>query len=159
MESKYLRIAVLGDAGVGKKTMIRRMITGEFSNELMNDNILRYNSNYGNITFEFFNEYNIGDPVENVDGAIVMFDVTNTATYLNIMNWVHEVRDKLPFVICGNKVDAIGRSVKPKHITMPKKIGIVYFDTSYKSNYNFEKPLLVLARALIPKPPLVFTSN
>ena len=136
--------------------MIRRMITGEFSNEEMSNHKYDVSSNYGNITFEFFNAYNIGDPVENMDGAIVMFDVTNSSTYLNIMHWIRKVRDKLPFVICGNKVDIATRVVEPEHIVLPRKIGAIYFDTSYKSNYNFEKPLLVLARALIPKPPLIF---
>jgi GTP-binding nuclear protein Ran len=39
-------------------------------------------------------------------------------------------------VLCGNKVDVKNRQVKAKQVTF------------HKSNYNFEKPFLYLARKL-----------
>lgn len=41
------------------------------------------------------------------------------------------------------------RKVKPKNIVFHRKKNLQYYDISAKSNYNFEKPFLWLARKLI----------
>lgn len=48
------------------------------------------------------------------------------------------------------------RAVKPKHITFHRKKNLQYYDISAKSNYNFEKPFLWLARRLLNDRDLVF---
>ena len=40
------------------------------------------------------------------------------------------------------------RAVKPKAITFHRKKNLQYYDISAKSNYNYEKPFLWLARKL-----------
>ena len=40
------------------------------------------------------------------------------------------------------------RKVKPKQIIFHRKKNLQYYDISAKSNYNFEKPFLWLARKL-----------
>jgi GTP-binding nuclear protein Ran len=59
-------------------------------------------------------------------------------------------------VLCGNKVDIKDRKVKAKNITFHRKKNLQYYDISAKSNYNFEKPFLWLARKLLGDPNLVF---
>jgi GTP-binding nuclear protein Ran len=51
-------------------------------------------------------------------------------------------------VLCGNKVDIKERKVKAKSITFHRKKNLQYYDISAKSNYNFEKPFVYLARKL-----------
>ena len=46
--------------------------------------------------------------------------------------------------------------VKPSHITFHRKKNLQYYDISAKSNYNFEKPFLYLARRLVGDPNLMF---
>jgi len=58
------------------------------------------------------------------------------------------VCENIPIVLCGNKVDVKDRKVKAKTITFHRKKNLQYFDISAKSNYNFEKPFLWLARKL-----------
>ncbi|MBE3044725.1 hypothetical protein IMZ48_19620 [Candidatus Bathyarchaeota archaeon] len=58
-------------------------------------------------------------------------------------------------VLCGNKVDVKERKVKAKTITFHRKKNLQYYDISAKSNYNFEKPFLWLARKLVGNPQLV----
>jgi hypothetical protein len=41
------------------------------------------------------------------------------------------------------------RKVKAKTITFHRKKNLQYYDISAKSNYNFEKPFLWLARKLV----------
>lgn len=54
----------------------------------------------------------------------------------------------IPIVLCGNKVDVKNRQVKPKQVTFHRKKNLQYHEISAKSNYNFEKPFLYLARKL-----------
>lgn len=65
------------------------------------------------------------------------------------------VCENIPIVLCGNKVDVKERKVKAKTITFHRKKNLQYYDISAKSNYNFEKPFLWLARKLVGNPTLV----
>ncbi|KAL2915209.1 GTP-binding nuclear protein gsp1/Ran [Polyrhizophydium stewartii] len=93
--------------------------------------------------------------------AIIMFDVTSRITYKNVPNWHRDlvrVCENIPIVLCGNKVDIKERKVKAKAITFHRKKNLQYYDISAKSNYNFEKPFLWLARKLIGNPNLDFVA-
>ena len=86
-----------------------------------------------------------------------MFDVTSRVTYKNVPNWHRDlvrVCESIPIVLCGNKVDIKDRKVKAKSIVFHRKKNLQYYDISAKSNYNFEKPFLWLARKLIGDPNL-----
>ena len=109
-----------------------------------------------------------------------MFDVTSRITYKNVPNWhrrsksavssnQHEtnniatgdlvrVCENVPIVLCGNKVDVKERKVKAKTITFHRKKNLQYYDISAKSNYNFEKPFLWLARKLVGNTQLEFVA-
>lgn len=101
--------------------------------------------------------------------GIIMFDVTSRITYKNVPNWHRKlplfqqyaccplthflgdlvrVCENIPIVLTGNKVDVKERKVKAKAITFHRKKNLQYYDISAKSNYNFEKPFLWLARKL-----------
>lgn len=58
------------------------------------------------------------------------------------------VCENIPIVLCGNKVDVKNRQVKPKQVTFHRKKNLQYYEISAKSNYNYEKPFLYLARKL-----------
>jgi len=117
--------------------------------------------------------------------AIIMFDVTSRVTYKNVPNWHRDlvrVCENIPIVLTGNKVDIKDRKVKAKSIVFHRKknlqvlihftktshmylhtvTGVMfvsqYYDISAKSNYNFEKPFLWLARKLIGDPNLEFVA-
>lgn len=90
--------------------------------------------------------------------GIIMFDVTSRITYKNVPNWHRDlvrVCENIPIVLCGNKVDVKERKVKAKTITFHRKKNLQYYDISAKSNYNFEKPFLWLARKLVGNAALV----
>lgn len=92
--------------------------------------------------------------------AIIMFDVTSRITYKNVPNWYRDlvrVCENVPIVLVGNKVDVKDRKVKAKMIDFHRKKNLQYYDISAKSNYNFEKPFLWLARKLSGDAHLIFT--
>ncbi|KAG5153492.1 hypothetical protein JHK82_011461 [Glycine max] len=83
--------------------------------------------------------------------AIIMFDVTARMTYRNVATWHRDlcrVCENIPIVLCGNKVDVKNRQVKAKQVTFHRKKNLQYYEISAKSNYNFEKPFLYLAKKL-----------
>ena len=68
---------------------------------------------------------------------------------LTHMVLVCRVCENIPIVLCGNKVDVKNRQVKPKQVTFHRKKNLQYHEISAKSNYNYEKPFLYLARKLV----------
>merc|ERR1719310_2227271 len=77
------------------------------------------------------------------------FHTTSRITYKSVPNWHRDmvrVCENIPIVLVGNKVDVKERKVKAKQITFHRKKNLQYYDISAKSNYNFEKPFLWLAR-------------
>ena len=92
--------------------------------------------------------------------GIIMFDVTSRQTYKNVANWhrdVVRVCENIPLVLVGNKVDVMERSVKARQIVFHRRKNLQYYDVSAKSNYNFEKPFLWLAKKLANDNTLAFT--
>jgi GTP-binding nuclear protein Ran len=69
------------------------------------------------------------------------------------------VCENIPVVLVGNKVDVKNRQVKPKQVTFHRKKNLQYHEVSAKSNYNYEKPFLYLARKLVGDPALVFVEQ
>jgi GTP-binding nuclear protein Ran len=90
-----------------------------------------------------------------------MFDVTSRITYRNVPNWHKDlirVCENIPIVLCGNKVDVKDRKIRSKTITYHRKTNMQYYDLSARSNFNFEKPFLWLARKLSARDDLVFVA-
>jgi GTP-binding nuclear protein Ran len=163
----------VGDGGTGKTTFVKRHLTGEFEKKYIATlgvevHPLLFHTNHGPICFntwdtagqEKFGGLRDGYYIQGQCG-IIMFDVTSRITYKNVPNWHRDlvrVCENIPIVLCGNKVDIKERKVKPKTITFHRKKGLQYYDISAKSNYNFEKPFLWLARKLTGNPDLDFVA-
>ena len=93
--------------------------------------------------------------------AVTMLGVTLRVTYKNVPNRhrdLVQVCEHIPIMLCGNKVDFKDRKVKAKSIVFRWKKNLQYYDISAKSNYNFEKPFVWLARKLIGDPKLEFVA-
>ncbi|XP_058071276.1 GTP-binding nuclear protein Ran1B-like [Magnolia sinica] len=93
---------------------------------------------------------------------IIIFDATAQLTYQNAPTWHHglcRVCENIPIVLCGNKVDVKNRQVKAKQVTFHRKKNLQYYEISTKSNYNFKKPFLYLARKLVGDPNLHFVES
>lgn len=166
---QQFELILVGDAGVGKTTFIHRHITGDFTQRYIAtvgtvEKRLQFNTNYGSIVFNISDNAGQEKFMGNSDYskgqcAILMFDITSKLTYNNVGNWYADIVNScgnIPIVVCGNKVDVKGRIVKARHINFHRENNLPYFDISAKSNYNFEKPFLWLARQLTGHQDLVF---
>ena len=165
-QSQTFKILLVGDGGVGKTSFIKRYTTGNFSpNYVPTTGVdiytCHFNTNYGRIVFYCWdvaghgglrNTYYI-----NSDGAIIMFDVTSPLSYKNMDVWYNNVVSvtgkDIPIVVCGNKVDIPNKS---EHTAFHD---CQYYNISAKSNYNYEKPFLYLARQLTGKGDLEFITT
>ena len=157
------KLVLVGDGGVGKTTFVKRHLTGEFEKKYVATvgvevHPLKFHTNCGPIVFNVWDTAGQEKYGGLRDGyyiqgqcAILMFDVTSRVTYKNVPNWhrdIVRVCENIPIVLCGNKIDIKDRRVKAKQITFHRKKNLQYYDISAKSNYNFEKPFLWLARKL-----------
>merc|ERR1719316_734924 len=165
---------LVGDGGVGKTTFVKRHVTGEFEKKYVATigvevHPLPFDTNRGRICFnvwdtagqEKFGGLRDGYYIQG-QCAIIMFDVTGRITYKNVPVWYRDivrVCENIPIVLVGNKVDVKDRQVKAKQITFHRKKNLQYYDISAKSNYNFEKPFLWLARKLVGDPNLAFVES
>ncbi|CAI8493591.1 GTP-binding nuclear protein gsp1/Ran [Hanseniaspora opuntiae] len=173
-EVPTFKLVLVGDGGTGKTTFVKRHLTGEFEKKYIATigvevHPLAFHTNFGEIKFdcwdtagqEKFGGLRDGYYI-NAQCGIIMFDVTSRITYKNVPNWHRDlvrVCENIPIVLCGNKVDVKERKVKAKTITFHRKKNLQYYDISAKSNYNFEKPFLWLARKLAGSPQLEFVSS
>lgn len=167
---KEFKIVLLGDAGVGKTTFVKRHLTGEFQKRYeptqgCEMQKLRVSTSDGLVLLHFWDTagkeeygglrdgYYIG-----AKGAIILFDVSNRETMANVQHWLQEFRKvagDVPVVVLGNKVDVADRAVRPQEgSAIARKHRVQYYDVSAKSRFNLEMPLLWLARKLLQEPQL-----
>ncbi|CAG9333054.1 unnamed protein product [Blepharisma stoltei] len=162
-QSVQFKLVLIGDGGVGKTTFVKRHLTGEYEKRYIatvgvDVHPLTFYTTRGPVCFNVWDTagqeklsglrdgYYIGGQC-----GIIMFDVTSRITYKNVPKWHRDlvrVCENIPIVLVGNKVDVKDRKVKAKQITYHRRHNLQYFDVSAKSNYQFEKPFLWLARRL-----------
>ncbi|CDF35794.1 small GTP-binding protein of Ran family [Chondrus crispus] len=168
------KVVLVGDGGVGKTTFVKRHISGEFEKRYLATmgvevHPLKFFTNFGPILMNVWDtagQEKLGGLRDGYyiqgNAAIIMFDVTSRMTYKNVPQWHRDlvrVCENIPIVLCGNKVDIKDRKVKAKSITFHRKKSLQYYELSAKSNYNFEKPFLWIARKLIGNPTLNFVES
>ncbi|KAI3848711.1 hypothetical protein MKX03_025085 [Papaver bracteatum] len=166
------KLVIVGDGGTGKTTFVKRHRTGEFQKKYeptigVEVSPLDFRTDYGPISFTVRILLARRCPVGlamiscNIHGqcAIIMFDVTARLTYNNVPEWHKDLCracEGIPIVLCGNKVDLKNRQVKAKQVNFHRNMNLQYYEISAKSNYNFEKPFVYLARKLAGVPNLHF---
>ena len=178
------KILFIGDGGVGKTTLIKRHSTGQFDPKYISTlgvdvTPLLFNTSYGPVIFNIWDcagqpQYSgLGDGYYiRAQGAVYMFDLTSITTFQSLLFWKNNVdritsitgdtTSSIPSVVVGNKCDLpsdtyeVSDTQKCNFIHQTK---LPYFDVSAKSNYNYDKPFLYLARQLLFKPDLEFIST
>uniref|UniRef100_A0A2K5RUY7 GTP-binding nuclear protein Ran n=1 Tax=Cebus imitator TaxID=2715852 RepID=A0A2K5RUY7_CEBIM len=154
------KLVLVGDGCTGKTAFVKCHLTGEFEKKYVVHPLV-FHTKRGPIKFnEKFGGLRDGYYIQ-AQCAIIMFNVTSSVTYKNVPNWHRDlvrVCENIPIVLCGNKVDIKDRKMKAKSIVFHRKKNLQYYNISAKSNYDFEKPFLWLARKLIGDPNLEFVA-
>jgi len=173
-EIPQFKCLLVGDGGVGKTTFVKRHLTGEFEKKYVATigvevHAMVFDTNRGRLIFnvwdtagqEKFGGLRDGYYIQG-QCAIIMFDVTSRISYKNVGVWFRDlvrVCESIPIVLVGNKVDVKERKVKVKQINFHRKKNLNYYDISAKSNFNYEKPFLSLAKKLVGDQHLIFVDT
>ncbi len=171
-KGKY-KIIVLGDAGVGKTSLIRRFVSARFMADYkltigvdMMTKDLEVDGQFiaslslwdiaGQSRFAFVRKsFYLG-----VSGVILLFDVTRKDTLLNIKNWLNDLLQEAgnaSVILAGNKIDLKEkRQISPEEAAeMAKELGIPYFETSALTGENvneiFKKLVIDIRNKTITK--------
>ena len=175
------KIAFLGNGGVGKSVFIQRHLDGEFEPRYLPtsgiaEKTLCFATNHGTVQFTLLDvagQEQFSHPKIDADAYIVMFDVTSKVSFKSVNSWLAKIANKsAPIVIAGTKVDIVTRSEIDGQVvyTSNRKVSLKmlqeagyassneYYNISARSNYNFEKPFLHIARKLTGHADLVFVA-
>ena len=176
MRNLMLKIALLGDAAVGKTSLRRRFMGESFSTQHLmtigaDFSTTKMAIDESNITFQLWDIAGAqgfssirSQFYRGVKGALCVFDVTRQETYLNIPNWINELwqhngTGQVPIILLGNKSDLRTNSSVPKEsaevyakqieeaMTLPYRIS--YLDTSAKTGLNVNHAFEALGRQML----------
>ena len=169
MEQWAFKVLLIGPAGVGKTSLVRRFIDNEFSENLA----ATLGVDYKNKEIEFIPEniarmtiWDIGGQERfkflrntfylGANGALLVFDLTRENTFRQLENWVYEmdklVGERIPFIIIGNKSDLledVGEVIESANIRRFAEIeNSTYIETSAKTGQNVEGAFIELSRRM-----------
>ena len=161
------KIIFVGDAGVGKTTIISRVMDNPF-NEVYEPSIgvdfmskiIKYRGQ--NIKLQIWDtagqeKYKglIPSYVRNSSIVFLIYDISVKSSFDNIPNWITFIRsiENTTLVLCGNKIDLEKREVtKEEGEALAQKEGIAFYEMSAKSGegiknmfYNAVSDLTVFA--------------
>ena len=89
-----------------------------------------------------------------VQGILLMFDLTNKFSFQNLENWIKEIyniRDKVPFMIIGNKCD-LENNIEVNDdevIQFGNKNDASYYKTSAKNGKNVDNAIINFVKQII----------
>ena len=142
------KIIFVGDAGVGKTTLISRIMDNPFSDvyepsigvDFMSKSI-KYRGQ--NIKLQMWDtagqeKYKglIPSYVRNSSIVFVVYDVSTKSSFDNVPKWISFIRsiENTTLVLCGNKTDLEKREVtKEEGETFAQKESLAFFETSAKT--------------------------
>lgn len=163
------KIILIGDSTVGKTSILYRFLKDKFFLDPsitlgveMSSKKMRVKSNkfiilniwdsagqerYKSLTYHFYT---------GIIGAILVFDLTQEKTLMNIREWKMQIEKHAPpnilLVLIGNKDDETGLLMdKSKIDTEIEKLGIKYFECSAKSGKNIEHIFNYVAEGIFEK--------
>ncbi|NVM29777.1 MAG: GTP-binding protein [Candidatus Helarchaeota archaeon] len=169
MGSFKLKMLLLGDAAVGKTSMIKQYIKGSFAKDykmtigtdIFTKDVITDEHTItlsiwdiaGQERFKFFRQ----SFYRGASGAMVVFDLTRYPTFNpNVVNWLKELwgfTGRIPVILIGNKVDLADlRNVRENDVqTFADKIPCKYIETSAKTGIHIDESFKELALGMLNK--------
>lgn len=168
-----LKICVLGDAYVGKTSLVQRFTSGTFNGNT--ESTVRISFQTKNLVLEGKNvKCNIWDtagqekyrslaPIyyRGADAALIVYDISDENSLIilqywmkQLRNWMLKQRSDMTIGIAGNKVDLGDGSRKftrAQGLALADEVGALYEETSAKDGTNVNKLFIELARRSLRK--------
>ena len=164
LQKQYLRfkLIIVGDTGVGKTNIIGKYIADSFNENTkstvgvefftksfkINEDFIKLEiwdtagqERYKSITSAYYKGSN---------GALLVYDITRTATFDDIEKWINEVKDvvegELKFVLVGNKCDLENERKVETETALAKaqKLKMPLIETSAFNSTNIQKVFKII---------------
>lgn len=166
MSEYIIKICLLGEAKVGKTTLVYRFIENKFRTDFRSTlgvNLLKKTVKIGDSTV-VTQIWDLGgqEPfkklrklyLEGAEGALLLFDVTNQQSFTKLGEWIssfREVHGDKPVILIGNKIDLkeniiIDQSQAERYAS-ENNMSLVL--TSAKTGQNVEKSFVDLLKRII----------
>ena len=134
-----MKIAIIGDGGVGKTTLIKRIKDNYFEKQyLATTGHTIHSIELNNIVFHFYDyagqEKYSGIEIEDSDFYIVMFDYSSKMSYKSINDWIRKIGDK-PYIVVGNKCEIPEKKIEGNPLT---------HNISVKTGYGIEELITLI---------------
>ena len=89
-------------------------------------------------------------------GILLLFDITNLDSFLNVKQWISQIRENSPkeiiLFIIGNKVDKSDRAVEYEEAkAFADEVKASYLETSAKENINIQEAFSGLYKEIFDK--------
>lgn len=162
---KIFKVVVIGSAGVGKTSIIRRLcensflegykttIGSDFYVKKLDLNEALVNLSVWDLAGEERFKFIIPTFCKGAQGALVVYDITRRRSYVSVTSFLEllwEHSGVIPSILIGNKCDLPERAVTEdeaqKYATQVK---LGYYETSAKDNVNIYKIFEELANLMI----------
>lgn len=165
-ETPGIKIALAGDANVGKTAMMVRMRTNRFHDlramtigiDFHTFELDLNRTRYRLVVWDLGGQARFAQIRRSFyrgSKAIgLVFDVNNPSSFYNLPGWWQEVREELgniPIALVGNKTDLPRLVLSNDAAALAQAWGIPYFETSSKSGENIHQFLLELARYAVDR--------
>ena len=166
---KAIKLAFLGDSAVGKTTIIETYLGVEFNEDFIST--IGWDKKKTKITLENGEEMELTiwdtagqeryhsvaiKVIKQVQGIIVVFDVTKRETFISVVDWLQVIDDNftdVSIILFGNKCDLEdNRQVTEEEaVKKKKKKNLTYLETSAKTKINIKEGISAIANEVYKK--------
>ena len=166
---KAIKLAFLGDSAVGKTTIIETYLDVEFNEDFIST--IGWDRKKTSIILENGEEMELSiwdtagqeryhsvaiKVIKQVQGIIVVFDVTKRETFISVVDWLQVIDDNftdVSIILFGNKCDLEdNRQVTEEEaIKFAKEKNLTYLETSAKTKINIKEGISAIANEVYKK--------
>ena len=166
-EEDSINIMILGNSEVGKTSFIIKYTDDSFQEVYLSTIGIDYKIKTINVEdkqYQLFFYDTTGqerykslafNTVKNADGVILMYDITNKASFKSIPEWIKNVSerkgDDFPLILLGNKIDKEDKREisKEQGEDLADEYNIDFFEISNKEGININEAILTLVKKII----------
>jgi Ras-related protein Rab-6A len=147
------KIIYVGDAGVGKTSILNRIMNNPFSEAYENSigvDFMTKNINYHGkaVKLQIWDSAGqekyrglIPSYIRNASIVFLVYDICSKKSFDNVPKWITFIKsiENTAIVLCGNKIDLENREVKKEEgEELARKEGIPFFEVSAKTDENIK---------------------
>jgi small GTP-binding protein len=164
------KVALIGDGGVGKTSLVNRFVKGAFDDRYIHTigtNVKKKTvvlaDEKAAVTMMVWdmqgqrNDPTILQHMYRSEGAMIVCDVTRDQTFNNMPGWIalleKELGSRVPMVMLGNKADLEEQALigQPQLQYMASRYGASWHLTSARTGQNVEESFTELARRMVAR--------